>query len=85
MEKEAEQVARLLGMETEQVVKILTSKLLVSQKELVEAKLSPLKAKYSRDALAKVLTTLLRCICTYAVSYKLSQSTAGQRYFCGLK
>jgi myosin-1 len=51
---EPPEVARLLGMEEEQVVKILTIRLLASQKEVVEAKLPPRKAKYSRDTLAKV-------------------------------
>lgn len=47
-------MARLLGIAKSDVVRILTSRLLASQKEQVEAKLTPLKAKYSRDALAKV-------------------------------
>ena len=53
-DEEASQVARLLGMEKEEVAKILTRRILASQKEQVETKLSTIRAKYSRDALAKV-------------------------------
>ena len=53
-DNEVVEVARLLGMEKEEVEKILITRLLPSQKEQVFAKLDPTKAKYSRDALAKV-------------------------------
>lgn len=53
-EEEATQVARLLGMERVDVVRVLTSRILASQKERVVAKLAPFRAKFSRDALAKV-------------------------------
>ena len=60
--EEAREVARLLGMEEEQVVKILTSRVLASQKEVIHASLSPVKAKWSRDALAKVCCCNSVCI-----------------------
>ena len=46
--------AKMLGMDREMLVKILTCKILASKKENVVSKLSPQKAKYSRDALSKV-------------------------------
>ncbi len=53
-EEEVGQVARLLGVDKEVLVRILTKRMLPSQKELIEASLPPLRAKFTRDALAKV-------------------------------
>jgi len=46
--------ASLLSLEPEQLEKVLTKRVLASKKEQVYSNLSPSKAKYSRDALAKV-------------------------------
>lgn len=48
------EVARLLGMAQGEVEKILITRLFPSQKDQVFAQLSPTRAEYSRDALAKV-------------------------------
>ena len=53
-EEEATQAARLLGMDRELLVKILTSKIVASKVEIVMSKHSPKRAQYSRDALARV-------------------------------
>lgn len=55
-EHEATEAARLLGMERELLVKILTSKIVASKKETVMSKHSPKRAEYSRDALSRVRT-----------------------------
>lgn len=69
-DEEASQVARLLGMEKEEVAKILTRRILASQKEQVETKLSTIRAKYSRDALAKVRNCIV-------VMYSSPECTCG--------
>ena len=65
-------VATLLGTSAENVARVLTHRIVASKVEVVESKLSLGRARYTREALAKVRDNIIMIIRVHenSVSYK---------------